>query len=441
MSRRPAPASQDRTRYSLAVAALVATIAGSSLLVDPRAEASFDAPKRLISLIGIVAAFLIMFGFSDPRPLPQMRNLGREQRVALLCFLGAVGLGLIAAIASPRRAISLDTARMLILFSLLLPIGASQCLQGRRSQILLAVFLVVSAINGAISILQSTGVFQPLAIEAISGRVASVGLIGNEGYLALIMALAEIGSVGVGLFASSPSIRVLAWSGSILFLAALAVSRNMTGWLALLIGVIPLAWSQLKNRQRRLSAVAATLVFLLALGTLPPVRGRLRVAILEARAGNWDSLSSNRLAPWAAALEMIAERPLLGFGPGTFGAEFVVHRLQAEIQWGRRLTTPTLMSSYAQVHCDYLQVFAEMGIPAGLAAIASLGALLVGLLRTSAHAPEPVRQEAIVVLAIVLAGSTAALLWSPLQDPPLAVPLLLAAGRGWSLLGEVDPST
>jgi O-antigen ligase len=51
---------------------------------------------------------------------------------------------------------------------------------------------------------------------------------------------------------------------------------------------------------------------------------------------------------------MIRERPLLGYGPGTFAAEFVPHRLRAEIFWSRRLVNPQLNSFYAQAHCEYL---------------------------------------------------------------------------------------
>jgi hypothetical protein len=45
------------------------------------------------------------------------------------------------------------------------------------------------------------------------------------------------------------------------------------------------------------------------------------------------------------------------------------------------------------------------------------------------------RAEVRIIAAILLTGSVAALGWSPLQEPALAVPLLLAAGRGWRLLG------
>jgi hypothetical protein len=62
--------------------------------------------------------------------------------------------------------------------------------------------------------------------------------------------------------------------------------------------------------------------------------------------------------------------------------------------------------------------------------------LLIGLVRSLGRVPEPIRAETHVVAAILLAGSIAALGWSPLQEPALAVPLLLAAGRGWRVLGQ-----
>ena len=43
---------------SIAILAMAVSIAAAGLLVDPRAEAAFEAPKRLASLIAIVAAAL-----------------------------------------------------------------------------------------------------------------------------------------------------------------------------------------------------------------------------------------------------------------------------------------------------------------------------------------------------------------------------------------------
>jgi hypothetical protein len=117
---------------------------------------------------------------------------------------------LAAALAASRRALSLDAIRVMILFGLLLPLGASRCLRHGRSRVLLAVFLAVSVLNAAESIFQALGEFELFAIESVAGRVSSVGFIGNEGYLALLMALAAVAALGVALEAASAPIRVAA---------------------------------------------------------------------------------------------------------------------------------------------------------------------------------------------------------------------------------------
>lgn len=56
--------------------------------------------------------------------------------------------------------------------------------------------------------------------------------------------------------------------------------------------------------------------------------------------------------------------------------------------------------------------------------------------------------DGVAVAAAFLIAFKPALGWSPLQEPALAVPMLLAAGRGWRVLGEAghgdparDPAT
>jgi hypothetical protein len=157
------------------------------------------------------------------------------------------------------------------------------------------------------------------------------------------------------------------------------------------------------------------------------------------RARDWDRLVTYRLGAWSAAAEMARERPWTGFGPGTFGAEFVPHRLRAEITLRRKLVNPLVTASYAEAHCDYLQAFAEGGAPAGLAVLGAVVLLFQGLRRTArGPGPPEERAEAVFLLAFLGAGAVAALTWFPMQRPISAVPLLLAAGRAWRI-GEQFP--
>ena len=52
---------------------------------------------------------------------------------------------------------------------------------------------------------------------------------------------------------------------------------------------------------------------------------------------------------------MARERPVTGYGPGTFSAEFVRHRLKAEIRSRRRYVNPLVTSSYSEAHSEPLQ--------------------------------------------------------------------------------------
>ncbi|HYX20715.1 MAG TPA: O-antigen ligase family protein, partial [Thermoanaerobaculia bacterium] len=158
-----------------------------------------------------------------------------------------------------------------------------------------------------------------------------------------------------------------------------------------------------------------------------------REAVAAVRTGNWDALVSFRGGAWAAGVEMARDRPLTGYGPGTFGAEYVPHRLAAEIRARRRFVAPLLTSSYAEAHCDYLQVFSEAGTPAGLLVLAAVGGLFAALVRAIRRRPTP---EAVILLGVLAASATAALTWFPLQRPVTAVPILLAAGRAWRISEE-----
>jgi tetratricopeptide (TPR) repeat protein len=123
----------------------------------------------------------------------------------------------------------------------------------------------------------------------------------------------------------------------------------------------------------------------------------------------------------------------VGFGPGTFPAEFVRHRLDAEIAAKRRLTTPLTTSSYGEAHNDYLQPFAEEGVPAALALLGAAALVVAATARRAARSAGAERTEAALLLGLLTAGATAALTWFPFQRPITALPLLFALGRAWRL--------
>ncbi|MGH9366449.1 MAG: O-antigen ligase family protein [Thermoanaerobaculia bacterium] len=429
-----APARRRDAGTFLAAAALAAALASSALLVDPAAEAAFEAPKRLAALcliaLATAGAFLMAPRGGSLEGL--WRRAGRLPRAALVLFAVALAGVLAAAFFSPRRSASLDALRPLLLFALLVPLGASRAL-ARHGRALLALFLGLAAVNAALSTLQWRGLLRPFALEVTGLRDATGAFVGNVGYLALALALAVVAALAVALETRNATVRVVCAAAILLYLADLVVNQNLTSLTALAFGGAALAATRFGGRAV-LPIAAIVAAVLLGIWAFRPARARASEAIAAARAGDWDRLFTYRMGPWSAAIEMARERPLTGFGPGTFAAEFVPHRLKAELSARRRFVNPLVTSSYGEAHSEPLQAVAEGGL-AGLAAVAAFAALLPALWRV-ARAGGAASAEAALLLAVLVAGAVASLTWFPLQRPVSSIPLLLAAGRGWRLSAE-----
>jgi O-antigen ligase len=403
------------------------------LVVDSVAEAAFDAPKRFVALVAITGASLALLWSRgrDPQRGPLRTVLPRW---AAGLGAGAILWAILAALLSPRPAAALDGARTLVLFALLLPLGARIGFQGNHGRLLLAAFLAASAVNAIVAVLQGAGALRLFAVQTLSGRQDTGALLGNEGHLALLLALAFVAASALAFQVRRPALRRALLALLLVFLAALALNRNLTAFVALAAGMA--AFLALRYHRRALVPIGLGLVAAAAATLLvAPLRQRAVAAWSDARAGSWDRLLTYRLGPWAAAAEMIRRRPLLGWGPGSFGAEFVPHRLHGELRYRTRFLNPGLTSSYPQAHCEYLQAAAEGGVPSAAAAIVAVGLVVAGAMRV-ARDDGPRGREAAALVAFLVTGGVAALTWFPLQQPASAIPLLLAAGRAWALWTE-----
>jgi O-antigen ligase len=417
------------------VAILAVVLVGTSLAVDTSAAAAFDAPKRAIALLGTaLAAALALLASGEPGALRLWRDRPSLPKAAAI-LTGAALLGLLlSALLSPRRTASLDAMRSVALLAALLPLGASTAV-ARGKKALAAAFLGACAVNAAISILQGLGLYRPFALETAGGREDTGALAGNVGYLAIALAFASVLALALLLTARRRAVRILAGAALALLVADLLVDRNLTALTSAAGGVAAFLLVRFRRRAA-LPLLGAILVGGLLVAAYPPLRERARIGLSLYRQGDWNTLVSYRGGPWAAALEMIRERPLSGFGPGTFGAEYVPHRLAAEIRARRRFLSPLLTSSYGEAHSDYLQAASDGGVPVALLASAAAACLLAA---TAGAAWRRRSSEPALLFALLVAGAVAALTWFPLQRPITAVPLLLAAGRAWRVAADPDP--
>lgn len=432
-----------RRGAALAIAGVV-LIAASQWLVDPRAEAAFDAPKRGAVLVGGVVALAAL----GPRAIgvgamAALRGTRSWARAALALALAALGWALVSALAAPRAGLALDGWRSLVLAAPLLAIGASRALDGRGERVVLGAFWVTSAVTASLSLAQRLGGLRLFDVVRLGGRTGGIALIGNEGLVGLVMALAATTAAAalVGPVGGGDSRRARAPAGAMLALtvSALAASSNLTGWLALASGVGVVA--VVRYGRRAVAWGCAGLVVLGALAlVVPPLGHRLAEGMRAASHGDWNALLTYRPVAWRTALEMTRAAPWLGNGPGTFEADFVPFRLAAELRARTRLALPGVGGHFAAAHNELLDGFAATGVVGGLLMFGAVAALLAGSALPCTR-PAPARRPGLrehVTFATLACGAVAALTWFPLQSPATRVPLLLAAGRAWRGLRDDD---
>ena len=428
-------------RVALATLALVLLVA--PLAVDTSAEASFDAPKRFVVLLGAAlaaAAALVLprFGAHGGNALETWRSADARARTIAVLAAAALVATVVSAVLSPRAAVSLGALRAILPMAMLLPLGASRVLARGGSATLLAAFVAGAAVDALASLLERAGLVQLFVVESAAGRGGTGAFVGNEGSLALLLALGVVAALAVLLQARATAWRTAAGAALLVLLAGIAANPGLTALLALLAGASVVAIAALGRRALLVIGGAVALVVVAAV-TIPQLRTRVAAATAAARAGDWDALLTYRLGPWAAASEMARARPLLGVGPGTFGAEFATSRLAAELRHRRRFVLPRETSTFSEAHDDYLQLAAECGVPALLAALAALGLLLASLggkLARDDGDDDATRAESVVIVGLVTSGAVAALAWFPLQLASTAPVLLLALGRGWRLIAD-----
>ncbi|MES2932486.1 MAG: O-antigen ligase family protein [Pseudomonadota bacterium] len=412
--------------WSIATALL-----GAAWLIDPFAEGGFDAPKRLVALSAAVLAGVTL---AWQVQWPDWRRWSRPALwILVLLALGCISL-IVSTFISPRQQQAWPGLRTLMLFGIFLPLGAAAFLGGPWGQRLLRIAILATAVNSVLSLAQAVGVKLPIGIAKLGGRLPTGALLGNEGYVALACALMAAACLAVSLDTANSRQRLFALGCGALGLIAIAVNQQLTSAIAFSAAAITVA--AVRWRVRWVVGLGTGIVLLAVVTAIvPPLRvfswGALPVSSVE----DYQRLTTYRLGPWVAAVEMAATRPFTGYGPGTFAAEVQTQRFAAEINLRTRLVPPVNANAYIFAHQDYLQLSAEAGIPTLIAFLAALGLLIAGLLKlTHGHRA----QEPLILLAVLIAGAVAALAWFPMQIPFTAIVLLLACGRAWRLIAEHD---
>jgi O-antigen ligase len=421
----PLPASPKLESWLVFCAGVA--LLGSAFLLDPAADAAFDAPKRLIAMIAAVAGGVGMVWYGSALRAGAWSSTAKLIAAAALMAL----LGVLIATVLSKAPNAWATLRTMALFGLFALLGAAPALGGERRVKVLRFAALAVGVNALISLLQFWGVKFPIPIAMVGGRFPTGALLGNEGYVAIACAIAAAAMLPILLQPGFNRKRLPALGLLLLCVAVIGVNRQLTSAIALIVAAIVAIAVRL--RMQPVIWIGAGLLLCVLVSALVPTLREASWGRLPLDAEAYQERSTYRMGAWAAALEMVRARPLTGHGPGSYALGSQEYRQIAEFRYRARLTPPNTAAAFIVSHQDYLQLAAEAGIPVLLLTLTALTGLIIGLLRLARDGDH---LEANILLAMISAGAIAALAWFPMQIPLTAILLLLACGRAWRLVAD-----
>jgi O-antigen ligase len=178
--------------------------------------------------------------------------------------------------------------------------------------------------------------------------------------------------------------KILLWILSAFFILALVLSYSRAAWLSLLIGVGVWFFIALKIRFKSLiifGALVASVFFTfhdeivwrLERNTTDS-SGDLAEHVQSIFNIKSDASNLERINRWDAAWSMFKERPIFGWGPGTYQFEYAPFQMSYN-----KTIISTNFGTWGNAHSDYLGLMSEAGFPSVIAFISIwVFALLAG---------------------------------------------------------------
>jgi O-antigen ligase len=246
------------------------------------------------------------------------------------------------------------------------------------------------------------GIAYRLAAPAFEELFPGKGLIGST-MGNQVFAVALTASALGALLTADPADHGRLWWVQLAVLSAGIASFGQRSSIALVVlAIIVALWRRPDVRRRTWRASAVVAVVMLAWQALSPLMSSPGQVVAELQ-----SLENERqrFVMWRVGLESVADRPVLGWGPGSTQSAYMANASPADIE----ITT----RGYGDAHNVVVATLVEMGA-LGLIAMALLG----GLLAWRARARAPDRAAAFAGAVIMLAS------WLIEPAHPALTPLL-----------------
>ncbi|WP_207848862.1 MULTISPECIES: O-antigen ligase family protein [unclassified Pseudomonas] len=218
------------------------------------------------------------------------------------------------------------------------------------------------------------------------GRAA--GLLEDPNAFALLIAFAI--PLALLLVIRGPNLlHRLFWGACcLLLLGGMTKTESRSGLVVVALSLLIGGWhyrtqlTRIRPRHLGFAMLGAAIVIPLAIYAMPAgyIARIQSLSVLSAGAKGHDDESLGRRASYiVVGGQMIRENPLLGSGPGTFPLHYATTGYAKAFSANRKIG-----DLYRRAHNTYLEIFSELGIPAGLLFVGMLGLGLYNLIRARA---------------------------------------------------------
>ncbi|MCU0122195.1 O-antigen ligase family protein [Pseudomonas sp. B2M1-30] len=248
---------------------------------------------------------------------------------------------------------------------------------GRELNLDLFARLVTLAVSATCAMAMFSSKFQD------QGRAA--GLLEDPNAFALLIAFAV--PLALLLVIRAPNwLQRLVWGGCfLLLLGGMTKTESRSGLVVLALSLIIGCWhyrtqlARIRPRHLGFAMLGAVILIPLAIAVMPAgyIARIQSLSVLSAGAsGHHDESLGRRASYIVVGSQIIRENPLLGSGPGTFPLHYATTGYAKAFSANRKIG-----DLYRRAHNTYLEIFSELGIPAGLLFVGMLGLGLYNLLR------------------------------------------------------------
>ncbi|MFN3648522.1 MAG: O-antigen ligase family protein [Armatimonadota bacterium] len=403
-------------------AAVVGTVSIAPLLLGV-SPVERSVPNTIFHLLGLA---LLLTWLVPLVRTGEWRGLGdrllRWPMLLLLAYVGWTALGShFSATPAPSRLATLDLA----VGTLICAVIAAEFRSRRQVRLLLGC-LFAGIILLALAALGMSG----KRLDMLSGAFHDRQL------FALFLCLVLPVALGAASGTEDRVWRIIAQCATAVALICLVVSQNRSAWLGVLVGGIifvglsvAYSWSlsSLAKVRRELLVTGLLLVLLVGmfLGVTRSNAGvAMRAATLQKLQG--DSSLGWRVEMWRVGLRLTGDRPLLGWGPGSF--PYAQQRLNPASRSAESIqrTGPSLTED---PHNAYVRIAAEQGVIGLLLFLGVIAAFLIHAVRALPRMQARFRKHILIgCIASVAAGAV-----TVVGNPGWAYPEI--AAYFWTVMG------